>query len=60
MTFSCSEEAISSRKYPIPANLLCQYGALQPFRKVAEQWEKEGRKLMNKKIPGAYFKSTVQ
>lgn len=56
MTFSCSEEAISPRKDPIPADLLCQYGALQPFRKVAEQWEKEGRKLMNKKILRVYFK----
>lgn len=59
LIFSCSEEAISTRNDPIPANLLCQYDALQPFRKVAEQWGKEGRKLMNKKTLRVYFKSTV-
>ena len=40
MTFPCSQKAISPRKDPSPENLLCQYFALQPFRKGAEQCEK--------------------
>lgn len=59
MTFPCSQEAISPRKDPIPANVLCQYYASQPFRKGAEQREKRERKHRDKKILRSYFRSTI-
>lgn len=59
VTFPCTQEAISPRKDPIPANLLCQCCALQPFRKGAEQCEKREKKHKGKKILKACFRSTI-